>query len=219
MGKLKMQSWSIELNPKSSQTHNNLGSALAEKGNMDEALAEFQKAVELNPDNAAAHVNLGNALAAKGGLLHQAIDELSKGVDLAPGAANGQNGLGVALARAGRLDEAAFHMEKAVNLTPQSVDYHYNYGRVLAAKGALPEAAAQFEQAARLSKMQEPAILEMLAATYSDTGRFSEAVDTARKALELVAQQHDDALAARLRASLARYEGLAQNGQARSTTR
>ena len=209
---------SIELNPNSSQTHNNLGSALAEKGSMDEALAEFQKSVELNPDNAAAHVNLGNALASQGGQLDQAIEELTKGIEMAPGAANGQNGLGVALARAGRLEDAAIHMEKAVTLAPQAVDYHYNYGRVLAAKGSLPEAAAQFEQAAKLSNMQEPAILEMLAATYSDTGRYSEAVEVARRALELATQRHDDGLAARLKASLARYEGLAQNGKAHGAT-
>ena len=209
---------SLELNPSSSQTHNNLGSALAEKGSMDAALPEFQKAVELNPDNAAAHVNLGNALANVNGRLEDAIQELTKGIEMAPGAANGQNGLGVALARAGRLEDAAVHMEKAVTLMPQAVDYHYNYGRVLAAKGALPAASAQFEQAAKLSNMQEPAILEMLAATYSDTGRYAEAVEVARRGLELARQHHDDGLAARLTASLARYEGLARNGAAARPT-
>ena len=209
---------SIQLNPNSSQTHNNLGSALAEKGAIDEALPEFQRAVQLNPDNAAAHVNLGDALAAGSGHLDEAIDELTKGVEMAPGAANGQNGLGVALARAGRLEDAAIHMEKAVTLMPQSADYHYNYGRVLAAKGSIPEASAQFEQAAKLSNMQEPAILEMLAATYSDTGRYTEAVQVARQALELASQRHNEALAARLKASLTRYEGLAQNGQGRAPT-
>ena len=209
---------SLELNPNSSQTHNNLGSALAEKGSMDAALPEFQKAVELNPDNAAAHVNLGNALANVNGRLEDAIQELTKGIEMAPGAANGQNGLGVALARAGRLEDAAVHMEKAVTLMPQAVDYHYNYGRVLAAKGALPAASAQFEQAAKLSNMQEPAILEMLAATYSDTGRYSEAVEVARHGLDLARQRHDDVLAARFTASLSRYEGLARNGAAQSAT-
>ncbi len=209
---------SLELNPNSSQTHNNLGSALAEKGSMDAALPEFQKAVELNPDNAAAHVNLGNAFANVNGRLEDAIQELTKGIEMAPGAANGQNGLGVALARAGRLEDAAVHMEKAVTLMPQAVDYHYNYGRVLAAKGALPAASAQFEQAAKLSNMQEPAILEMLAATYSDTGRYSEAVEVARHGLDLARQRHDDVLAARFTASLSRYEGLARNGAAQSAT-
>jgi tetratricopeptide (TPR) repeat protein len=209
---------SIELNPNSSQTHNNLGSALAEEGKLDESVPEFQKSVELNPDNAAAHVNLGNALASENGHLEQGIEELTKGIELAPGAANGQNGLGVALARAGRLEDALIHLDKAVGLTPQAVDYRYNYGRVLAAKGSLREASAQFEQAAKLSNMQEPAILEMLAATYSDTGRNAEAVEIARRALDLATQRHDDALASRLKAGLARYQGLAQNPQAHAAT-
>jgi tetratricopeptide (TPR) repeat protein len=206
---------SLELNPNSSQTHNNLGSALAEDGKMDEALPQFQKAVELNPDNAAAHVNLGNALASQAGRLEDGINELIRGIELAPGAANGQNGLGVALARVGRLDDAVLHMEKAVQLAPQAIDYHYNFGRVLAAKGSLAQACAQFEEAARLSKMQEPGILEMLAATYSDTGRYSEAVDVARRGLDVASQRHDDALVTRLKTSLARYQGLAQGEQAK----
>jgi Flp pilus assembly protein TadD len=203
---------SLELNPSSSQTHNNLGSALAEAGRVDEALPEFQKSVELNPDNGAARVNLGNALAT-GGRLNEAIQQLNKGIEFQPESASAHNGLGVALARAGRLEDAVVHMEKAVALAPEAVDFRYNFGRVLAAKGDLPAAVVQFEFAAKLSGMREPAILEMLAATYSDTGHYSEAVSTARSALDLAVRQQNEALAARLRASLARYEGLARTGQ------
>jgi Flp pilus assembly protein TadD len=89
---------------------------------------------------------------------------------------------------------------------------------VLAAKGDLPAAVVQFEEAAKLSAMQEPTILEMLAATYSDTGRYSEAVSTARRALQLATQQHNDGLVARLKASLSRYEGLAQSGHVPAAT-
>ena len=209
---------SLELNPSSSQTHNNLGSALAEAGRVDEALPEFEKAVELNPDNGAARVNLGNALAAKGGHLDEAIQQLNKGIEMQPESASAQNGLGVALARAGRLDDAAVHIEKAVTLAPQAADYRYNFGRVLAAKGDFPAAVVQFEEAAKLSAMQEPVILEMLAATYSDTGRHAEAVSTARRALELAIRQQNDALAMRLKASLERYEGLARIGTAPTAT-
>jgi len=204
---------SLELNPSSSQTHNNLGSALAEMGRIDEALPEFQKAVELNPDNGAAHVNLGDALAEMGGHVDEAIQELNKGIELQPESANAHNGLGVELARARRLDEAATHMEKAVSLAPNSADFRYNFGRVLATKGDYPAAVVQFEAAAKLSGMQSPAILEMLAATYSDTGRYSEAVQTARLALDLANQQQNPALAERLKVSLARYEGLAGSAQ------
>ena len=209
---------SLELNPSSSQTHNNLGSALAESGRVDEALPEFERAVELNPDNGSARVNLGNALASKSGHLNEAIQQLNKGIELQPESASAQNGLGVALARAGRLDDAALHMEKAVALAPKAADYRYNFGRVLAAKGDLPTAVVQFEEAAKLSAMQEPVILEMLAATYSDTGRYAEAVSTARQALELAIRQRNDALATRLKTSLTRYEGLARSGTAPTAT-
>ncbi len=204
---------SLEFNPASSQAHNNLGSALAERGRLDEALPEFEKAVELNPDNAAAHVNLGNALATANGRLPEAIEQLRKGIDLKPESADAQNGLGVALARAGKLDEAVVHLEKAVALASKASDYRYNFGRVLAAKGALPEAVAQFEEAAKLSGMQEPSILEMLAATYFDTGRYSEAVTIARRALDVATQQQNNNLVARLKTSLARYQAQAQDAQ------
>jgi Flp pilus assembly protein TadD len=131
-------------------------------------------------------------------------------VALEPKFADGQNNLGAALARAGELDEAVLHMTKAVELAPQSVEYRYNFGRVLAAKSRFADAAAQFEQAANLSGMKEPAILDMLAAMYAETGRYQEAIVTARKALDAANQQRNAELAASLKSSLERYEALAR---------
>jgi Flp pilus assembly protein TadD len=200
---------SLELNDQSSQAHNNLGSALAQQGKLDEALAQFEKAVELNPDNGRAHCNLGGALSEKG-RTEEALEHLRKGVALEPRFADGQNNLGAALARAGGLDEAVEHIGKAVEMDPQSVEYRYNFGRVLAAKGRFADAGAQFEQAANLTGMGEPAILDMLAAMYSETGRYQEAAAMARKALDLANQQRNFELAASLRSSLGRYEALAR---------
>jgi predicted Zn-dependent protease len=42
--------------------------ALFRKGQLDEAVAQFQKAVEINPNSFAIHYNLGNALFQKGQL-------------------------------------------------------------------------------------------------------------------------------------------------------
>ena len=200
---------SLELNDQSSQAHNNLGSILAQQGKLDEALTQFERAVELNPDNGRAHSNLGSALSEKG-QTEEALEHLQKGVALEPKFADGQNNLGAALARAGELDEAVLHMTKAVELAPQSVEYRYNFGRVLAAKSRFADAAAQFEQAANLSGMKEPAILDMLAAMYAETGRYQEAIVTARKALDAANQQRNAELAASLKSSLERYEALAR---------
>jgi Flp pilus assembly protein TadD len=177
---------------------------------LDEAFQHFEKAVELNPDNASAQINLGNVLALQKEHLNEALEHLRRGVALDPGSATGQNDLGIALAHAGNLDEAIDHVQKAVVLVPDAADYRYNLGRVLAAKGSFSDALAQFEQASKLTRVQQPGILQMLAAMYSETGRYAEAIATARRALELADQGQDHALAASLQANLQRYEVQAQ---------
>ena len=204
---------SVEQNSGSSQAHNNLGSALAEKGSIDEALTFFQKAVELNPDNASAQVNLGNALALKSGQLEEGLAHLRKGVEIKPDSASGQNDLGIALARAGMLDEARTHLQTAVSISPQSTDYHYNLGRVLAAQNAFGDALPEFEQATKLSAEPQPAVLQMLAAMYSETGRYPEAIGMAQRALELAQHQHNEELVTSLQANLQHYEAQAKAGQ------
>lgn len=200
---------SLELNEQSSQAHSNLGSALAQQGRLDEALAQFERAVELNPDNGRAQCNLGSALSEKG-RTEEALEHLRKGVVLEPNFADGQNNLGAALARAGALDEAATHISKAVEMAPQSVEYRYNYGRVLAAIRRFSDAVTQFEQAANLTGMREPAILDILAAMYAETGRYQDAAATARKALDLATEQRNTELAASLKSCLERYESMAR---------
>jgi Flp pilus assembly protein TadD len=200
---------SLELDARSSQTNNNLGSALAETGRMGEATSFFERALELDPENPRAHNNLGGALA-ESGRLAEAIEHLRRGVEIEPDLADAHNNLGAALARFGAVDEAVLHLEKAVALAPQNVGYRYNFGRTLAAKGRFGDAANQLEEAAKLSRMREPVILQMLAAMYAETGRYAEAVATARGALGLAAEQRNQELEAALKADLEHYQALAQ---------
>jgi tetratricopeptide (TPR) repeat protein len=196
---------SLELNADSSQTHNNLGSALAETGRFDEAMIQVRKAVELNPDNGVAHVNLGHLLEVAG-QRQEAIDELTKGIELAPKNSDGHNVYGVILAREGKLDEAIAELQKAVELAPRSVECRYNLGRAFAASNRFNDALPQLEQAASLSSGREPAILQVLAGVYSDTGHFQQAIATAQHALDLAVQQQNSDLASALRGNIALYE-------------
>jgi Flp pilus assembly protein TadD len=206
---------SLTLHANSSQTENNLGSALAEKGNLEEARSHFENALRINPDNASAAVNLGNALAAEGGHTEQAIALLTRALEVQPNSPDGQNGLGVVLAHEGNLAEATEHLLKAVALAPQDAGYRYNLGRVYAAQSRFAEALPQFEEAATLTKRQDPAVLQMLAAMESETGRFADAVTTTQTALEVAQQQQNAALAAALEANLARYRAQAGAGKPR----
>jgi tetratricopeptide (TPR) repeat protein len=199
---------SLALNGNSSQTENNLGSALAEEGKLDEAQQHFVQALRINPDNASAEVNLGNAYSAQG-RTPEAIDLLTKGLAAAPNSPDGQNGLGVALAHAGKLEDATPHLQKAVTLAPQDAGYRYNLGRVYAARSLFAEALPEFSEAARLTNLQDPAILQMLAAMQSETGHYNDAITTAQSALKLARQQQNMTLAKSLEANLERYQAQA----------
>jgi tetratricopeptide (TPR) repeat protein len=202
---------SLALNDDSSQTHNNLGSALAEAGQLDEAMVQIQKAIELNPDNGSAHINMGHVLEVMGGHRQDAIDELTKGIELAPKSSDGHNIYGVILARMGKLDEAVAELQKAVDLAPQSAECHFNLGRALAASSKFAEALPEFEAAASFTSGQEPAILQMLAAMYSETGQYQKAIDTAQHALDQAVRQQNNDLATALRGNIARYQSQGQH--------
>ena len=190
-------------------SHNNLGSALAQANKFDEAKAQIEKAIELNPENGAAHVNMGHLLEVTGHR-QEAIEQLTKGIELAPKSADGHNIYGVILARTGKLPEAIAEFKLAVDLSPQSAESHYNLGRAYAASNQFTDALPQFEAASNLSGGQEPAILQMLAAMYSETGKYQQAVTIAQQALDLATRQQNDELAAALKANLSRYQLQAQ---------
>ncbi len=201
---------SLQMNPSNPMTEVNLGSALAQEGNLTEAQQHLENALRLNPANASAQIDLGNVLSEEGGNAQKAISLLLKGLAKKPDSSEGQNGLGIALAHAGNLADATTHLQEAVTLAPGDSGYHYNLGRVLAARGMFADALPQFQEAAQLTHMQDPAILQMLAGMYSETGQYDNAVKTAGTALDLARQQGNSSLAASLQANLERYRMQAQ---------
>jgi tetratricopeptide (TPR) repeat protein len=206
---------SLSMNNDSSQTHNNLGSALAEAERFDEAMTQIRKAIALDSDNGAAHINLGHLLEVTGHR-EEAIEELQQGMQIAPKNSDGHNIYGVILAREGKLDEAIGELQVAVNLAPYSAEPHYNLGRAFAATNRFAEALPQFEAAAKLTDNHEPAILQMLAAMYSETGNYPRAVAVAQQAVDLAEKQQNTELANSVRGNLARYQQQEQESSGKS---
>ena len=200
---------SLAMNNDSSQTHNNLGSALAEAGRFDEARTHIQRAIELDPDNGTAHINLGHLLEVTGHR-QEAIEQLTQGMQIAPKNADGHDIYGAILAREGKMDEAIAELQQAVTLSPGSAECRYNLGRAFAAVSRFSEALPQFEAAAKITGGREPLILQMLAAMYSETGNYQQAVTVAQQALDLAEKQQNPNLAADLRGNLARYQHQAE---------
>ena len=82
--------------PESADLHNALGIALAEKGKINEAIAEFGEALRLEPDSARTHWHLGAALASRGAR-EEAIVHLRRSVQLDPNNPQARHDLDVVL--------------------------------------------------------------------------------------------------------------------------
>jgi protein O-mannosyl-transferase len=129
---------------------NNLGIALAERGEMDAAIQAYQEALRIWPRSVKAHVNLGAALAGQG-KLDEAISHYSEALRLKPDDALARtnwtkalNNMGVEAAQRGRMDEAIHYFNEALRIDPEFVDGHFNLGITLARLNRVDEAAEQF---------------------------------------------------------------------------
>jgi len=183
---------------------------LVEEGRRDEAIPHLEAAVAANPGSAELRYNLGRVLV-DSGRLHEAIAQLQRVILIAPGFASADYHLGSAYHLLGETAKAAAAWRDALRKDPNHLQALNRLARVLATSPDASQrngtAAVELaERAAQLSRDQNPAILETLAAAYGEVGRFAEAVKTARRALELATQQDDRKLAATLGTRVALYE-------------
>jgi predicted membrane-bound spermidine synthase len=83
--------------PEVADVHNELGIALASKGQLDQAIVEFREALRLEPDSAQTHWHLGAALADRGALDEAAV-HLRRSVELDPANEDARHDLAALLA-------------------------------------------------------------------------------------------------------------------------
>jgi Flp pilus assembly protein TadD len=97
-------------------------------------------------------------------------------------------------------------VQKAIVLAPSSAEYRYNLGFALERRGDLAGAVATFQKSVELSQGKDARCLGALADAYDKTGRFLEAIEAARQAIDLAVHNHDQAREQRLRNALDRYQ-------------
>ena len=135
--------------PESADLHNTLGIALAARGKIHEAIAEFGEALRLDPDSAMTHWHVGAALAAVGAR-EEAIAHLRRSVQLDPGNGEAQYDLARMLVEARQPADAVDHFRAALRLMPNSVEAHTGLGLAFALQGKVDEAIDQFQLALTL---------------------------------------------------------------------
>jgi len=171
----------------------NLADALGRKGQPGEAMVHYEEAIKLQPNYADAYYNRGNILFAEG-RIDEAMADWEKTLQIQPNDADAHTCLGNALLRRGSIKEAMVHYETAMTLAPEDPHSRINIAWVLA---TAPDAsirdgikAVEFaQQAVELSGGRDPNFLRTLAAAYAESGRFSEAITTAKQAILMARMQ------------------------------
>ena len=143
----------IEGEPENARAHNNLGSVLHLRGDLDSAIRNYNAALDRDPNLVDAVRNLGIAWLAKGDLAEAekycrracALDPLSE--ELKEQLANVLYEMGLASEKGGRIEEALAHYRNAVEADPKLTAAWLNRGSLLNLSGQ-PDAAMEHHRRA-----------------------------------------------------------------------
>jgi tetratricopeptide (TPR) repeat protein len=198
----------IKMKPDFGAARRGLGKALLRKGDYDEAMT-FLRVPGENPDPLTQWRSIGDDFL-QTGELDEAVAGYRHALQIGPASAEVWAKLGLACFRRGEVREAVGAWQHSLAAAPDQPSVQNNLAWVLATSpnsslrdGA--KAVALAEQAKQLTGGSNGAVLHTLAAAYAETGRFADAIVTARQALELTETRKNGELGTRLEKELALY--------------
>ena len=162
--------------------HFSKGDLLFAEERFDEAAEVLKRATELDADYAQAHLLLGRAFH-KLGKLEDAESSLRKAVELAPEQAEAWAALGAALLPLEKHSEALRAASKAVELNSRLPAAHCAHAGALLRTGNIAEAEKAARHAVDLSDTDFPEGLAVLAAVNVAQGRYTEAEQCLKRAV------------------------------------
>ena len=176
-------------NPGCWMAHYNLGIALHDRGETDQAMIHYREAIALRPSYAEAHYNLARLLAEKREF-DDAIDHYEAALTVNPTDAEAHNNLGATLFQAGRVDDAIAHYEKALAIRPDYAEASCNLADALLSKGDIDGAIACYVTCVAISPNNADAQYNLASALFR-RGRTDEAIAHYQKTLELIPENAD----------------------------
>ena len=189
---------------------NSLANALAQKGLLGEAINHYERAIRLRPDYGDPYLNLGSVLFEEG-QIRDAIAQWQKALATQPNDAGFHTALGNAFLKGELQKDAIAEYEHAARISSQDAQARNNLAWLLATS---PDASIRdgnraidlAKQAVRISRGRDPNYLRTLAAACAESGRFAEAAETARRALQAAEIRNNSNLINALRDEIALYE-------------
>jgi tetratricopeptide (TPR) repeat protein len=200
----------VQLDPSMTDAHGNLGLVALRQGRPEDAALHGSDVVRARPADAEGYNLVGVALA-RLGRGPEAVGFLQRAVELAPGVVAFRCNLAHALYGQGDTAAARAEYRAATELDPRWPE-KVNETAWRLATAADPKqrdaaaALALAEQVCQAADSPRPEFLDTLAAARAAAGRFPEAADAARQALELARSAGRTELAAQIADRLRLYE-------------
>ncbi len=171
---------------------NNLGVALAERGQQTEAIRHYREALRFRPDYPRAHYNLGIQLA-EAGRPGEAALHFSEALTSNPQNEILHNNLGVVLVQQKKFTAGIEQFQQAIRLNPQYPKPYLNLGMACQSLGDPGGAVTNYNTALKLDPAWPEALdkLALLLATcpQREWRDPSKAIEFASRAVELTRQQ------------------------------
>jgi len=162
--------------------HDGLGQCLANRGRLDEAIDQFQKALNIAPGYPEIETNLILALTRKG-RTDEAITHLQTLLKEYPNNAQAHYDLGNALLRKGNSQGAIAAYEKTLSIQARYPAAHYNLGIALDQNGQIDEAIAHYREAVQ-EQPNYPKAYYLLGNDLLHKGRVDDAIAAYEQALK-----------------------------------
>jgi tetratricopeptide (TPR) repeat protein len=173
----------VKKSPNKERPHTNLGAALANQGELEEAIEHYKIALQIDPKFAETHYNLGEALARQG-KAEEAIQHYKNALQVDPNFVKAHNNLGLELRKQGKTDEALQHYKKALQIDPNFELLYTNLADVLLDLGKTDEALQHYRKALQIRPDYVNAH-NSLGVLLEKQGKTDEAIQHYRKALQI----------------------------------
>ena len=181
---INLYTTTLALNPGCWMAHYNLGIALRDRGETDQAITHYRQAIALRPGYAEAHYNLGRLLADKGEF-NDAVDHYEAALAMNPDDAEAHNNLGATFVQQGRIDDAIAHYQKALAIQPDYAEASCNLADALLSKADIDGAIIHYLTCVAALPNQPDAQYN-LASALLRKGRIDEAIVHYEKVLDLL---------------------------------
>jgi tetratricopeptide (TPR) repeat protein len=207
-GALKEFRTAATLSPGLAKAHFGMGIVLEAGGRDREAIDAFSAAVSSDPSLVEARMSFADALR-RTGRVEQSLPQYAEVIKTSPAISQAQFGYAMALVRLARYREARDRLDEATKTYADQPGFAHALARLLACApdDSVRDGARAMMLMQRLLQNQRTLeLMQTMAMTLAEMGRFEEALRWQREALSAAAQSGRTDLTARLSENLGRYE-------------